>query len=69
MSDPQPTPGKRTPPRAEPLQPDKPGSGTATDNEKQDGGAARQTSSDSDSVAKQKKQSDAALDNVREGYD
>jgi hypothetical protein len=51
------------PRRAEPLQPDKPGSGKqseATDND--DDASAR-------TVQRQKEQSDAALDNVSKGYD
>ena len=62
----------RKPPRAEPLQPDRPGRG----DDVQSGGDpddARATPTgtdrDEDSVARQKQQSDAALENVREGYD
>jgi hypothetical protein len=57
----------RKPPRAEPLQPDKPGSGDeltrAPDDAPQQGDGTR------DSARRQKQQSDTALDNVRKGYD
>jgi hypothetical protein len=64
MSNPQPARLKKTPPRAEPLQPDRPGSG---DDQQavQDESEARSK----DSTAQQKRQSDTALHNVREGYD
>ncbi|MDP9043919.1 MAG: hypothetical protein M3O01_03845 [Pseudomonadota bacterium] len=66
MSDPQPTKLRKRPARAEPLQPDRPGSGddseTATPDEPS-GGAEQRAAADA------KKQADAALKNVSEGYD
>lgn len=50
------------PPRADPIQPDKPGSGTSRESPPEGNDAER-------AVQRQKKQSDTALDNVREGYD
>ena len=61
MSDPQDIPGRKKPPRAEPIQPDRPVSGPTSDPARDDPKA--------DTVKRQKEQSDAALDNVREGYD
>ncbi|NKI92472.1 hypothetical protein [Rhizobacter sp. SG703] len=61
------TPSASKPPRAEPLQPDKPGSGdelTRAPGETAQNGAATR-----DSARRQKQQSDAALDNVRQGHD
>lgn len=65
MSDPQPDRLNSKPPRAEPLQPDKPGQGDATqpspeEHEKEVRDAA---------VKRQKEQTETALDNVRKGYD
>lgn len=61
MSDPQRPIGK-TPPRAEPLQPDKPGSG-----DQAQPGEDRTRSED---AARQRtEQESAALENVRKGYD
>lgn len=60
-SEPHDTAGVKRPPRAAPLQPDKPGSGTAEE-------TATPSRGDPDG-AQQKEQSDNALDNVREGYD
>ncbi len=54
--------GTPSPPRAEPLQPDRPGRG--------DKRTKTEDSTSRDSVAeKQHEQSKDALDNVREGYD
>ena len=61
MSDPQRRPDDH-PPRAEPLQPDKPGSGLRPQSQG-DG------SSTSEARRKAVQQEDAAVDNVREGYD
>ena len=64
MSDPHPTPGHSKPPRAAPLQPDRPARGSdteSTDIETEDGAAA-------ESVERRKEQSETALSNVREGY-
>jgi hypothetical protein len=60
-------PSARKPPRAEPLQPDKPGSGDELTRAPDD--AAQQGDVTRDSTRRQKQQSDDALDNVREGYD
>lgn len=62
MSDNHDIPGRRTPRRAEPLQPDKPASGQDPQAEQSD------SKDESDTAAKQKSQSEAALGNVREGY-
>ena len=59
MSDPQPAPGKKTPPRAEPLQPDRPGRG----DDIEPGGEPHD-----DAAERQKSRSEDALENVREGY-
>ncbi len=64
MSDPQPLPGRKTPPRAHPVQPDKPGSGNSSGSDPADkpaGGAGG-------SPQRQKAQEEDALRNVREGY-
>jgi hypothetical protein len=61
MSDPQRRPGDH-PRRAEPLQPDKPGSGRNAESGS-DGKSKR------DSLRKAKEQEGAAVDNAREGYD
>ncbi|SHM53743.1 hypothetical protein [Rhizobacter sp. OV335] len=67
MSNDRTTSAGRKPPRAEPLQPDKPGAGDeltrAPEEAPQRGEATR------DSARRQKQQSDTALDNVRKGYD
>jgi len=54
-------PKHRTPPRAEPLQPDRPGRGSDKEEPAQ---PARRD----DHVDKAKEQTDTALENVREGY-
>lgn len=62
-------PTHRSPPRAEPLQPDRPGRGT--DKQSRDDGSppARGQQGDSpERAGKLKKQSDVAVENVREGY-
>jgi hypothetical protein len=61
------TPSARKPPRAEPLQPDKPGSGDELT--RAPGDAPPEGDATRDSARRQKQQSDDALDNVREGYD
>jgi len=61
------TPAARKPPRAEPLQPDKPGSGN--EQTRAPGDAPQQGEATRNSARRQKQQSDAALDNVRKGYD
>jgi hypothetical protein len=65
MSDPQRPPG-RTPPRANPVQPDKPGSGNDTKPAPDDEGRAGDTPHDA--TKRQAEQSKAALDNVRDGF-
>lgn len=52
------------PPRAEPLQPDKPAQGR---DRQHDRGDAKDTGAKT--AERQKEQSEAALDNVRKGYD
>ena len=62
-------PSHRSPPRAEPLQPDRPGQGT-----KKEEGQGTQTSGEksggglSPGADKLKKQTDNAVENTREGY-
>jgi hypothetical protein len=58
------TPSKR-PPRAEPIQPDRPGRG---DKELPADDAASSGNEGAESVERQRRQSDDALKNVREGY-
>lgn len=59
-------PGQRKPPRAEPIQPDLPGRGLqkerTADRETDDAGQA------AESAENLRRQSEDALDNVREGY-
>jgi hypothetical protein len=52
------------PRRAEPLQPDKPGSGRRSDS-----AAPAPSDSRRREIDQQREQSDSALDNVRKGYD
>lgn len=64
MTDPLRAPGK-TPRRAEPLQPDRPGRGGESLSSDEDTSSGRATSDHEDPVAKQVEQSQTALDNVR----
>ncbi len=66
MSDPQPDRLKKRPTRAEPLQPDRPGSG---DDQLDPADPAAQHDEISRSAKQQKEQTDAAIKNVSEGYD
>jgi hypothetical protein len=67
MSDPHGTPGVRRPPRAEPLQPDRPGRG---DDRQPAGDNAGDASADSqEHLEKMRRQSDQAIDNTSTGYD
>lgn len=62
-------PRHRSPPRAEPLQPDRPGQGT--DKQTDGSGAAPakgQQAPLGESAEKLKRQSEVAVENVREGY-
>jgi hypothetical protein len=68
MSNPQPQPGYKLPPRAEPVQPDRPLSGDDVEKQKPASDAADVEVTDAPSADKQKAQSKDALDNVREGY-
>ncbi|HSI49457.1 MAG TPA: hypothetical protein VLA61_14375 [Ideonella sp.] len=61
LSDPQPVPGKKTPRRAEPIQPDRPGRGA-------DAEGSGQGDDEAASARKHLEQEQAAVDNVREGY-
>ena len=62
-------PRHRTPPRAEPLQPDRPGQGQdRQDQSSGDAPAKGEQAHSSESVEKLKRQSEDALANVREGY-
>ena len=67
MSQDRNTPPGHKPPRAKPIQPDKPASGDGVTNLPDDAPSADETTRDS--TRRQKRQSDAALDNVREGYE
>jgi hypothetical protein len=62
MSDPQRPIGK-TPPRAEPLQPDKPGAGDGKQAPADGSSASR------DDIRRREEQERTAVENVREGYD
>jgi hypothetical protein len=64
MSDPQPTPGHPKPPRAEPLQPDRPARGNDTES----ADVEAEEDAEAESVEQRKVQSETALSNVREGY-
>jgi hypothetical protein len=55
--------GAPTPPRAEPLQPDRPGRGTDRTESESDS-----TSTDAEQPRRQAEQEKAALENVRRGY-
>ena len=71
MSDPQPAPTRKQPPRAQPLQPDAPGRGdgpAATDDDGRAGAAAPAPATAPDDAAKNAEQEKTALDNVRDGY-
>lgn len=65
MSDPQPDRLNSKPPRAEPLQPDRPNQGDA----KQPNPEDHQKDVRDAALEKQREQTDTALDNVRKGYD
>ena len=74
MTDPQPAKLKKTPPRAEPLQPDLPGRATGDAKSPQDVdiedpavASGRASQRDDPSVAKES-QEENALKNVSEGY-
>lgn len=69
MSDPQPRRLKPKPRRTEPLQPDKPMSGTRQLPASDDESAALAQSAGSAAAKKQKAQSETALENVKSGYD
>ena len=62
-----PTPPSKKPPRAEPRQPDRPGRGDDVQSDASDDPASP-AHRDEESAARQKRQSDDALENVREGY-
>ncbi len=64
MSDPSDIPGRHVPPRADPIQPDQPGSGQARQDP--DAPAARDTSGTDRRGADEDR--DAGLKNIREGY-
>ena len=55
--------GAPVPPRAEPLQPDRPGRGTKREDSQADAGRRAE-----DEAKRQAEQAQTALDNVREGY-
>ena len=62
-------PSHRSPPRAEPLQPDRPGRGTDKEGKHSGMPPAKGEQADvADSARKLKEQVDDAVDNVREGY-
>lgn len=62
-------PRRRSPPRAEPLQPDLPGQGSDKESHRSGDAPAKGQQADiGKSAEKLKKQVQDALDNVREGY-
>ena len=65
MTNPQPDRLRPKPRRAEALQPDQPGQGTSKPKRPVDSPQTREKAASK----KQKAQTDAALENVREGYD
>jgi len=70
MSDPQPIPGRKSPRRADPIQPDNPVSGQSR--QPADGAADsadKPSSSKKDTASEQAKTSQTALENVRKGYE
>lgn len=62
MSDPQPDRLNKKPPRAEPLQPDRPGRGNDTD-------PASADRVDEESIEKERERNETAHENTRKGYD
>jgi hypothetical protein len=68
MSDPLRPLDKQQPRRAEPLQPDKPGSGDSAQDDA-DFRKSRTGSTEQRSAERQREQSDTALENVRKGFD
>jgi hypothetical protein len=62
-------PRHRSPPRAEPLQPDLPGRGTKKQDKRSGAAPAKGEQGDvSKSAEKLKRQSEVAIENTREGY-
>jgi hypothetical protein len=62
-------PRHRSPPRAEPLQPDRPGRGSDKQAERSGTAPAKgQQGNIADSARKLKQQTDDAVENAREGY-
>ena len=62
-------PRHRSPPRAEPLQPDKPGQGSDKDGDNSGAAPAKgQQGGTHEGADKLRTQSEDALDNIREGY-
>jgi len=66
MKTPNPQTPKRRPPRAEPLQQDRPGAGNEQMPEGED--ASAQARRQQESVKRQQEQSKDAIENTREGY-
>ena len=64
MTDPLRAPGK-TPRRAEPIQPDRPGRGGGQLGTDEDSSSGRTAVDSEESLAKQREQTETALDNVR----
>lgn len=62
-------PAHRSPPRAEPLHPDRPTQGMKKQSDRDGQAPAKGQQADlTDSAKKRRRQSEDALDNVREGY-
>jgi len=68
MSDPQPVPGRKTPRRAEPLQPDNPARGLGQPTDGAQGSAEAEDKVKDKAARDQAERSKTALENVREGY-
>jgi hypothetical protein len=61
-------PRHRTPPRAEPLQPDRPGRGTQKQDKPGNETPAGQQGGTAEGAENRKEQAETAAENVREGY-
>jgi len=64
-----PVPTNRRPPRAQPIQPDRPGQQDGTQADDEPSQEERDREEFSRSAKQQREQSEGAVENVREGYD
>jgi len=69
MSDPQRPRDREPPPRAAPLQPDKPGSGRRRERSDEQPGPSASHGGRADALDQAREQEHGAVDNAREGYD